>query len=59
MLLESLLPMSAIKLVIFDIAGTIIVDRGEVLQAFSTALRKHGVDFPEFELEEWEGRVEA
>jgi phosphonatase-like hydrolase len=47
--------MSAIKLVIFDIAGTIIVDRGEVLHAFSTALRKHGVDFPEFELGEWKG----
>ena len=48
-------PMSAIKLVIFDIAGTIIVDRGEVLHAFSGALRKHGVDFPEFELEAWKG----
>jgi phosphonatase-like hydrolase len=47
--------MSSIKLVIFDIAGTIIVDRGEVLHAFSTALRKHGVDLPEFELEEWKG----
>jgi phosphonatase-like hydrolase len=47
--------MSTIKLVVFDIAGTIIVDRGEVLQAFSSALRKHGVDFPEFELEEWKG----
>ena len=47
--------MSTIKLVIFDIAGTIIVDRGEVLHAFSVALRKHGVDFPEFELEEWKG----
>ena len=47
--------MDAIKLVIFDIAGTIIVDRGEVLGAFSTALRRHGVDFPEFELEEWKG----
>jgi phosphonatase-like hydrolase len=54
-LLKSLLPMSTIKLVIFDIAGTIIVDRGEVLHAFSTALRKHGVNFPEFELEEWKG----
>jgi len=49
------LPMSSIKLIIFDIAGTIIVDRGEVLLAFSAALRKHGVDFPEFELEEWKG----
>jgi phosphonatase-like hydrolase len=47
--------MSSIKLVVFDIAGTIIVDRGEVLQAFSSALRKHGVDFPEFELGEWKG----
>lgn len=47
--------MSSIRLVVFDIAGTIIVDRGEVLNAFSSALRKHGVDFPEFELEAWKG----
>jgi phosphonatase-like hydrolase len=47
--------MSSIKLVVFDSAGTIIVDRGEVLQSFSSVLRKHGVDFPEFELEEWKG----
>ena len=47
--------MSAIKLVIFDIAGTIIADRGEVVRAFGAALRKHGVAYTDAELAEWKG----
>jgi len=43
------------KLVIFDIAGTIIEDRGEVLTAFRSALKKNGVPFSEDELKEWKG----
>jgi len=47
--------MDAIKLVIFDIAGTIVEDRGEVLGAFSTALEQHGVAHSAAELKEWKG----
>ena len=47
--------MDAIKLVIFDLAGTIVEDRGEVLGAFSTALEKHGVAHTTAELKEWKG----
>jgi phosphonatase-like hydrolase len=42
--------MSAIKLVIFDIAGTIIEDHGEVVSAFSSALEKNGIPFSKEEL---------
>jgi phosphonatase-like hydrolase len=49
------IPMDAIKLVIFDIAGTIVEDRGEVLGAFSTALEHHGVAHSATELKEWKG----
>jgi len=49
------IPMDAIKLVIFDVAGTIVEDRGEVLGAFSTALEKHGVAHSAVELKEWKG----
>jgi len=47
--------MPNIKLVVFDIAGTIIEDRGEVLTAFASALRKNGIGFAEDELQEWKG----
>ena len=47
--------MDAIKLVIFDVAGTIVEDHGEVLRAFSTALEKHGVAHSAAELKEWKG----
>ena len=47
--------MPSIKLVIFDIAGTIVEDRGEVSDAFGVALRKHGVPFADAELMEWKG----
>jgi phosphonatase-like hydrolase len=49
------IPMDAIKLVIFDVAGTIVEDRGEVVGAFSTALEKHGVAHTAAELKEWKG----
>ena len=49
------IPMDAIKLLIFDVAGTIVQDRGEVLRAFSTALEKHGVAHTTAELKEWKG----
>lgn len=49
------IPVSAIKLVIFDIAGTIIADHGEVVRAFSGALKEHRVPFTDAELAEWKG----
>jgi phosphonatase-like hydrolase len=36
--------MEAIELVIFDLAGTTIEDRGEVPNAFRTALHAHGIE---------------
>jgi phosphonatase-like hydrolase len=47
--------MSGIKLVVVDIAGTIIEDHGEVVNAFSTALRKNGIAFLEDDLKRWKG----
>jgi phosphonatase-like hydrolase len=47
--------MARIKLVVFDIAGTIIEDHGEVVDAFSSALQKNGVAFRADELKEWKG----
>jgi phosphonatase-like hydrolase len=47
--------MDAIKLVIFDVAGTILEDRGEVLSAFAAALDKHGISYTTAELKEWKG----
>lgn len=44
-----------IKLVVFDIAGTIIEDRGEVVAAFASALRRNGIVYDENELKEWKG----
>jgi len=42
--------MSAIKLVIFDIAGTIVEDHGEVVNAFSAALTQSAIPFQQEEL---------
>jgi len=46
---------SPIKLVIFDMAGTIIEDRGEVMSAFAAALRSNDIPFSADELAEWKG----
>jgi len=47
--------MSSIKLVVFDIAGTIIEDHGEVIGAFSRALQKNEIPFSDVELKRWKG----
>ena len=47
--------MLPIKLVVFDIAGTIIQDHGEVVSAFSSALEKNGIPFTAEELKKWKG----
>ena len=47
--------MPNIKLVVFDIAGTIIEDRGEVITAFGSALEKTAIPFTVDELKEWKG----
>jgi phosphonatase-like hydrolase len=47
--------MSRIRLVVFDVAGTIIEDHGEVLTSFHEALRQNGVAVTEAELSELKG----
>ncbi len=47
--------MNSIRLVVFDIAGTIVEDRGEVLRAFGEALARHGIRSTDDELKEWKG----
>ncbi len=47
--------MPRIKLVVFDIAGTIIEDHGEVIRAFAKALTENGIPFVEDELKKWKG----
>jgi phosphonatase-like hydrolase len=47
--------MPHIRLVIFDVAGTIIEDRGEVLAAFRAALQNNGIEVEESQLREWKG----
>ncbi|HKW67279.1 MAG TPA: HAD hydrolase-like protein [Terriglobales bacterium] len=44
-----------IRLVIFDVAGTITEDRDEVLAAFRTALQNNGIEAEESHLREWKG----
>lgn len=44
-----------IQIVIFDIAGTIIQDRGEVSQAFVDAMRTHGFSIADSDVLEWKG----
>jgi phosphonatase-like hydrolase len=45
----------AIELVIFDIAGTIIQDRGEVSDSFVEALAKHSLSISADDVLEWKG----
>ena len=47
--------MNRIRLVVFDVAGTIIEDHGEVVSAFHAALKKNGIPATEAELAEWKG----
>jgi phosphonatase-like hydrolase len=47
--------MDTIKLVLFDITGTIIRDTGDMVRAFSMALKKNGISVDEVELREWRG----
>jgi phosphonatase-like hydrolase len=44
-----------IELVVFDMAGTTIEDRGQVIHAFKAALRKAGVVVTGKELQAWRG----
>lgn len=44
-----------IKLVIFDVAGTIIEDHGEVVDAFDVALEKNGMTVSPAEVIELKG----
>ena len=47
--------MRNVRLVIFDVAGTIIEDHGEVIDAFSDALSANGLTATEAELKELKG----
>src|SRR5438270_12068331 len=47
--------MQEIKLVIFDIAGTVIEDAGQVPAAFTTALRNHGIEVTSDSIREMRG----
>ena len=47
--------MKPIKLIVFDVAGTIMEDHGEVMRSFRAALEMHEIDFEEAELQEWKG----
>lgn len=55
LLIESPSVMPPIRLVIFDIAGTLIEDRGEGVPAFSGALQNNGIRFTETELKRCKG----
>jgi phosphonatase-like hydrolase len=43
-LAERVRPISAIRLVVLDLGGTIVEDRGDVPQALSSALAHHGIE---------------
>jgi len=47
--------MASIKLIIFDIAGTIVADHGEVVSAFAAALQANWIPFTQEELKQWKG----
>ena len=47
--------MQEIKLVIFDIAGTVIEDAGQVPEAFTTALGNHGIEITSDSIREMRG----
>jgi phosphonatase-like hydrolase len=42
--------MNKVRLVVFDIAGTTLQDSGNVAKAFSAAMKEHGYDIPEAEV---------
>jgi beta-phosphoglucomutase-like phosphatase (HAD superfamily) len=44
-----------VKLEVFDMAGTIVEDRGEVAAAFARALQESNLPFTNAELKEWKG----
>ena len=47
--------MSIVKLVLFDIVGTMIKDHGEVIDAFSIALTANGMTVNTADLKEFQG----
>jgi phosphonatase-like hydrolase len=47
--------MSAIELVVFDMAGTTIEDRGQVVEAFESSLCEHGIAVTDADLQPWRG----
>ncbi len=47
--------MTPIKLVLFDITGTIIKDTGDMVRALTGALHKNGIAITESDLREWRG----
>lgn len=47
--------MNSIKLIVFDVAGTIVEDHGEVTDVFRASLGTHEIAFAEAELKEWKG----
>lgn len=47
--------MSTIELVVFDMAGTTIQDRGQVIDAFTKALHTNGIQVAPEELQKWRG----
>jgi phosphonatase-like hydrolase len=47
--------MQEIKLVIFDLAGTVIEDTGQVPKAFTAALRNHGIELTTDSIREMRG----
>ena len=47
--------MPQVRLVIFDIAGTIIEDHGEVVSAFASALKENDIPSTEDEIRRWMG----
>jgi phosphonatase-like hydrolase len=47
--------MNDLDLVVFDMAGTTIEDRGQVIQSFSQALHTNGIQVTPEELQSWRG----
>jgi phosphonatase-like hydrolase len=47
--------MQTVRLVVFDVAGTIIEDHGEVADSFQQALKQNGIAIPDGQLMEWRG----
>jgi phosphonatase-like hydrolase len=47
--------MSVIELVVFDMVGTTIEDRGQVIEAFRSSLHDHGIAVTDAELQPWRG----